>query len=230
MNSLTKDGWEAIESGGMNRAKQQGQPRRSGKDKEIKCFTTFPSESFEVLNELVVDRGPSPYVSLLELFGDNDHLTSAQADGITVSTPTGSTAYSVSILRSIFGFSFSPFPYTAIGWRLSSTSRNTCTSYNSNLPVSLSSICAFTSVTELVETSPRHTLSFRPMLLPDSMELRICVPYNSRSTAWASFDGRGQMITYFYQSDFICANNLFRSRSSRTKTYESHVSLGNAVS
>ena len=31
------------------------------------------------------------------------------------------------------------------------------------------------------------------MLLPDSMELRICVPYNSRSTAWASFDGRGRV-------------------------------------
>jgi len=29
--------------------------------------------------------------------------------------------------------------------------------------------------------------------LPDSMELRICVPYNSRSTAWASFDGRGRV-------------------------------------
>jgi len=38
-----------------------------------------------------------------------------------------------------------------------------------------------------------HTLSFRPMLLPDSMELRICVPFNSRSTAWASFDGRGRV-------------------------------------
>lgn len=31
------------------------------------------------------------------------------------------------------------------------------------------------------------------MLLPDSMELRIAVPYNSRSTAWASFDGRGRV-------------------------------------
>lgn len=31
------------------------------------------------------------------------------------------------------------------------------------------------------------------MLLPDTMELRICVPYNSRSTAWASFDGRGRV-------------------------------------
>lgn len=38
-----------------------------------------------------------------------------------------------------------------------------------------------------------HTLSFRPMLLPDTMELRVCVPFNSRSTAWASFDGRGRI-------------------------------------
>jgi hypothetical protein len=31
------------------------------------CFTTRPVESFEVLNDLVVDRGPSPYASLREL-------------------------------------------------------------------------------------------------------------------------------------------------------------------
>ncbi|KAG1758528.1 ATP-NAD kinase-like domain-containing protein [Suillus occidentalis] len=36
-----------------------------------------------------------------------------------------------------------------------------------------------------------HTPSFCPMLL-DNMELHICIPYNSRSTAWLSFDGRGQ--------------------------------------
>jgi NAD+ kinase len=31
------------------------------------------------------------------------------------------------------------------------------------------------------------------MLLPDSMEVRVCVPFNSRSTAWVSFDGRGRV-------------------------------------
>lgn len=39
------------------------------RDKEVRCAITRPVESFEVLNDLVVDRGPSPYVSLLELFG-----------------------------------------------------------------------------------------------------------------------------------------------------------------
>ncbi|KAG0172550.1 NAD(+) kinase, partial [Apophysomyces sp. BC1021] len=66
------------------------------------CYTTVPCESFEVLNELVVDRGPSPYMSMLELFGDEQHLTTVQADGICIATPTGSTAYSVSHLKDSF--------------------------------------------------------------------------------------------------------------------------------
>lgn len=65
MKSLNKDGWEAIESEGSERRESTGK-----RDKEIKCFSTRPVESFEVLNDLVVDRGPSPYVSLLELFGE----------------------------------------------------------------------------------------------------------------------------------------------------------------
>jgi NAD+ kinase len=58
-------GWEALE-GGFAYAEGSA---RAAKDKEIMCYTTRPVESFEVLNDLVVDRGPSPYVSLLELFG-----------------------------------------------------------------------------------------------------------------------------------------------------------------
>lgn len=64
--------------------------------RQIPCFTTVPVEKYHVINDLVVDRGPSPYVSLLELFGDDKHLTTVQADGLAISTPTGSTAYSVS--------------------------------------------------------------------------------------------------------------------------------------
>ncbi|KAF5326131.1 hypothetical protein D9611_000135 [Ephemerocybe angulata] len=142
-------GWEAIEGGFT-----VGEGKCGGKDKEIMCYTTRPVESFEVLNDLVVDRGPSPYVSLLELFADEHHLTTVQADGLTISTPTGSTAYSLSAGGSLV---------------------------HPEIPAILvTPICP-------------HTLSFRPILLPDSMELRICVPYNSRSTAWASFDGRGRV-------------------------------------
>ena len=64
MKNLDQGGWEALESGFAGTGKGE-----CTKDKEIMCFTTRPVESFEVLNDLVVDRGPSPYVSLLELFG-----------------------------------------------------------------------------------------------------------------------------------------------------------------
>ncbi|KAA1117909.1 hypothetical protein PGT21_027019 [Puccinia graminis f. sp. tritici] len=154
MNILGKSGWEALENGSAPSNQRSTSLSADKDDKEIVCFSTYPAESFEVLNELVVDRGPSPYVSLLELFGDDHHMTTVQADGLTVSTPTGSTAYSLSAGGSLV---------------------------HPEIPAMLiTPICP-------------HTLSFRPMLLPDTMELRICVPYTSRSTAWASFDGRGRV-------------------------------------
>lgn len=109
---------------------------------------------FEVLNELVIDRGPSPYVSNLELYGDTHLLTIIQADGCIISTPTGSTAYSLS--------AGGPLTHPSIPGIL------------------LTPICP-------------HTLSFRPMVLSDTLCLRICVPKGSRSTAYASFDGKGRV-------------------------------------
>ncbi|GMK56564.1 hypothetical protein CspeluHIS016_0304040 [Cutaneotrichosporon spelunceum] len=151
IEQVDRDGWEALEGGTPIGSVGKG---RHSKDKEIMCFTTRPVEQFEVLNDLVVDRGPSPFVSLLEVFGDDHHLTTVQADGLTVSTPTGSTAYSLSAGGSLV---------------------------HPGIPaILITPICP-------------HTLSFRPMLLPDGIELRVCVPYNSRSTAWASFDGRGRV-------------------------------------
>ena len=64
MKGVGKACWEALEGGWT----QYGE-KLTGKEKQIMCFTTRPVESFEILNDLVVDRGPSPYVSLLELFG-----------------------------------------------------------------------------------------------------------------------------------------------------------------
>lgn len=110
--------------------------------------------SFEVLNELVLDRGPSPYVSNLELYGDTHLLTIIQADGCIISTPTGSTAYSLS--------AGGPLCHPSIPGIL------------------LTPICP-------------HTLSFRPMVLSDTLLLRLVVPKNSRSTAYASFDGKGRI-------------------------------------
>lgn len=112
------------------------------------------AEQFEVLNELVIDRGPSPYVSNLELYGDNNLLTVVQADGCIFSTPTGSTAYSLSAGGSLV---------------------------HPDIPaILLTPICP-------------HTLSFRPMLLNDSMMLRVAVPLRSRATAYCAFDGKGRV-------------------------------------
>lgn len=137
--------------------------------------THKPDGTYEILNEIVVDRGPNPSesktpssfrlfckqlltefpaMSYTEIFGDDEHFTSVLADGICVSTPTGSTAYNL-----------------AAGGSL-------CHPEN---PVMLvTAICA-------------HTLSFRPIILPDTIVLRVGVPYSARTSSWASFDGRERL-------------------------------------
>lgn len=150
IRNISKRGWCAVEMHpGADGLETPDLPVQ-----DVHCFKTAPVESFEFLNDLVVDRGPSPYVTMLEVFSDDSHLTTAHADGLCIATPTGSTAYSLSAGGSLV---------------------------HPSIPAMLiTPICA-------------HTLSFRPMLVPDTMELRIAVPFNSRSNAWASFDGRGRI-------------------------------------
>ncbi len=81
INRVDKQGWEALEGANSNNSQpSSAMPQDCGgkkkKDKEIMCYSTRPMETFEVLNDLVVDRGPSPYVSLLELFGESQALCS----------------------------------------------------------------------------------------------------------------------------------------------------------
>ncbi|MCJ1456407.1 hypothetical protein MMC28_006768 [Mycoblastus sanguinarius] len=114
-------------------------------------YTHKPECSYEILNDIVVDRGPNPTMSAIEIFGDDEHFTTVQADGVCVATPTGSTAYNL-----------------AAGGSL-------C--HPENPVILVTAICA-------------HTLSFRPIILPDTIVLRVGVPYDSRTSSWASFDGR----------------------------------------
>ncbi|KAL4817184.1 ATP-NAD kinase-like domain-containing protein [Aspergillus spinulosporus] len=135
---------------------------RKDRSKGAEAGAVEEGEQFEVLNELVIDRGPSPYVSNLELYADNDLLTVVQADGCIFSTPTGSTAYSLSAGGSLI---------------------------HPSIPgILLTPICP-------------HTLSFRPMVLSDSLLLRIAVPIGSRSTAYCSFDGKGRVE--LRQGDYV---------------------------
>jgi NAD+ kinase len=115
-----------------------------------------------VLNEVVIDRGSSPYLSNLECFCDDLHVTTIQADGIIVGTTTGSTAYSLSAGGSMV---------------------------HPQVPAIL-----FTPICP-------HSLSFRPILFPDAAELKIQVPKDARSSAWASFDGRYR--TELHKNDYI---------------------------
>ncbi|KAI5367791.1 Putative NAD kinase [Septoria linicola] len=113
--------------------------------------THHPDGSHNILNDIVMDRGPSATMSSIEMFGDEEHFTTVQADGICVATPTGSTAYNL-----------------AAG----------------------GSLCHPDNPVILVTAIAPHTLSFRPIILPDTIVLRIGVPYDARASCWASFDGK----------------------------------------
>nr|CAH7738889.1 unnamed protein product [Callosobruchus chinensis] len=87
-----------------------------------------------VLNEVVVDRGPSPYLSNIDLFLDGKYITSVQGDGLIVSTPTGSTAYAVAAGASMI--------------------------HPSVPAIMVTPICP-------------HSLSFRPIVVPAGVELKV---------------------------------------------------------
>ncbi|PON91552.1 NAD kinase [Trema orientale] len=110
-----------------------------------------PGKVFDVLNEVVVDRGSNPYLSKIECYEHERLITKVQGDGVIVATPTGSTAYS-----------------TAAGGSM----------VHPNVPCML-----FTPICP-------HSLSFRPVILPDSARLLLKIPDDARSNAWVSFDGK----------------------------------------
>ncbi|OAX77275.1 hypothetical protein ACJ72_08430 [Emergomyces africanus] len=48
------------------------------------------------MNEVVIHRGKQPHLAIVEVYVGGRFLTEAVADGMILSTPTGSTAYSLS--------------------------------------------------------------------------------------------------------------------------------------
>ncbi|KAJ7928475.1 ATP-NAD kinase-like domain-containing protein [Mycena leptocephala] len=53
-------------------------------------------DAWQVMNEIALHRGASPHLNTIDIYVDGQHLTEAVSDGLIVSTPTGSTAYSLS--------------------------------------------------------------------------------------------------------------------------------------
>ncbi|XP_075211036.1 NAD kinase-like isoform X2 [Lycorma delicatula] len=76
--------------------------------------STSSAESILVLNDIVIDRGPSPYLSNINLYFDNKYITSVQGDGLIISTSTGSTAYAVAAGASMIHPSVSAIMITPI--------------------------------------------------------------------------------------------------------------------
>ncbi|CCH59057.1 hypothetical protein TBLA_0B02150 [Henningerozyma blattae CBS 6284] len=107
-----------------------------------------------VLNEVSIDRGMNPYLSELEIYGNGSLFTIVRGDGVIISTPTGSTAYSLS--------AGGPLIHPEIS------------------AVVITPICP-------------HTLSFRPLVIPDTLSLKVQLHSKNRGTTWVSFDGRNRV-------------------------------------
>ena len=151
--------------------------------------------SFHILNEIVIDRGPSPFLAIIELECDQQYLTTVQGDGIIVATPTGTywLAYlsNLMCLRRISQeadkIGKKLFQSTRISFPLGSTAYSLAAGGSMVHPsvpaILLTPICA-------------HTLSFRPLLLPDSSVLICSIPVDCRSSGWVSFDGKFRSVSF----------------------------------
>uniref|UniRef100_A0A674MMQ3 NAD(+) kinase n=1 Tax=Takifugu rubripes TaxID=31033 RepID=A0A674MMQ3_TAKRU len=77
----------------LQRADQQPHTHETQQQEYNGLLAHICFDCWQVLNEVVVDRGPSSYLSNVDLYLDGRLITSVQGDGVIVSTPTGSTAY-----------------------------------------------------------------------------------------------------------------------------------------
>jgi NAD+ kinase len=58
-------------------------------------------KDYHILNEIVIDRGVWPTSVQLEIYFNDNFMTTLVGDGLIISTPTGSTAYNLSAGGSI---------------------------------------------------------------------------------------------------------------------------------
>jgi NAD+ kinase len=106
--------------------------------------------SYTVLNDAVINKGALARMMMLEVSVNDDHVTTLKADGLILSTPTGSTAYSLSAGGPIIEPTIHCFVLTPI--------------------------CP-------------HTLSNRPIVLPDNVTVRVRLVSRSEDVA-LTLDGQ----------------------------------------
>lgn len=156
-----------------------------------------------VLNEVVIDRGPSPYLSNIDLYLDGKHITSVQGDGLIVSTPTGSTAYAVAAGASMIHPSVPAIMVTPI-----------CPHSLSFRPIVVpAGVELKVSGVVLINLSKGTVIEMEIFLF----SFKISISPESRNTAWVSFDGRNRqellhgdslrVTTSIYPVPSICAQD-----------------------
>ena len=109
------------------------------------------SSTFFALNDMVIDRGKSHRMLVYELQANNHVIANYKADGLIVSTPTGSTAYSL-----------------AAG----------------------GPIVVPTMRTMIVTPICPHSLTLRPIVIPDDQVLKISFPSDHDDDIALAVDGQ----------------------------------------
>jgi len=118
--------------------------------------------SFLALNDVVLNKGAISRILDFELIVNGQIVSSYKSDGLIVSTPTGSTAYSL-----------------AAGG-----------------PITMPSVEAF-----IVTPICAHTLTHRPLVIPDNANIEIAVT-TLREAAYLTVDGQVGIATH--SEDRVC--------------------------
>ena len=108
---------------------------------------------FYALNDITIDRGSSYRMVNCELTANGDQVARYKADGLIISTPTGSTAYSLS----------------------------------AGGPIVMPSLDAM-----VITPICPHTLSLRPIVMPDNKIIKITFPDNQTGGLALAVDGQVQ--------------------------------------
>ncbi|KAL5192749.1 NAD kinase 2, chloroplastic [Glycine soja] len=136
-----------------------------------------PGKVFDILNEVVVDRGSNPYLSKIECYEHGRLITKA-------------CLIMYKVMESLWPPLLEALPILQlleVPWNMAnillvrlgqSFPHELTFEVHPNVPCML-----FTPICP-------HSLSFRPVILPDSAQLELKIPEDARSNAWVSFDGK----------------------------------------